>query len=390
MKATVFFSSTARILFSSIMFLAGCGGLSNTISAPGAAGSAQGTFAFVYVLSNPSGSNFAINAFSANSNGQLTPVPGSPFAANVQTIAANRNYLFGTDGENIYSFSIGSNGALTRISSINAVQFTPGSLGFLFLDRTGSTLYDKDFFFDGANTGDQSFSIDGSTGALTSVGGIPVEWGSSLSFVGSNLYGYTSNNFHFSCMIDALKRNNDGALTFYFRSFLDNPPGAPAGSGYCPGAIAADQANHLAIAFSDATGPGAPPPSLNGKVALAVYTADSAGDLTSTSTFADMPQTAAGDVLAISPSGKFLAAGGRSGLEVFHFNGADPITPFTGLLMNDPVDQISWDNDNNLYAISRSTSKLSVFTVTATSVTQAAGSPYTITNPMAVVVVPRK
>ena len=123
MKATVFFSSTARILFSSIMFLAGCGGLSNTISAPGAAGSAQGTFAFVYVLSNPSGNNFAINAFSANSNGQLTPVPGSPFAANVQTIAANRNYLFGTDGENIYSFSIGSNGALTRISSINGLQF---------------------------------------------------------------------------------------------------------------------------------------------------------------------------------------------------------------------------------------------------------------------------
>ena len=383
MKATVFFfSSTAAILFSSILFLAGCAGV-----VPAAPQTAAPS-AFVYVLSNPGSNNFEINAFSADSKGQLTPVPGSPFAANANSIAANRNYLFGTDGENIYSFSIASNGALTQVSSINAVQFTDGYIGFLFLDRTGSTLYDKNFFFDGGNTGDQSFSIDGSSGALTNLAGVPVEWGYSLSFVGNNLYGYTANNYHWSCTVDVLKRNNDGALTSYFGRFLANPPGAPAGSGFCPGAIAADQTNHLAIALSDATGPGAPPPSLNGKVALAVYTADSSGNLSSNTTFADMPQTAAGGIMAISPSGKFLATGGL-GLEVFHFNGADPITPFTGLLMNDPVDQIGWDNHSNLYAISQSSNKLSVFTVTATSTTQASGSPYTITNPNALVVVPR-
>jgi len=52
-------------------------------------------------------------------------------------------------------------------------------------------------------------------------------------------------------------------------------------------------------------------------------------------------------------------------------------------------DQMAWDNNNNLYAISHSSNKLSVFTVTATSTTQASGSPYTITNPNALVVVPR-
>jgi hypothetical protein len=91
----------------------------------------------------------------------------------------------------------------------------------------------------------------------------------------------------------------------------------------------------------------------------------------------------------MSPSGKFLAAGGL-GLQMFHFNGADPITPFTGLLTNDQIDQMVWDNDNNLYAISQSASKLSVFTVTATSVTQAPGSSYAIANPMGIAIVRRE
>jgi len=386
MNATVFFSSTARILFSSIMFLAGCGGLSNTSSPALGAGSAQGTFAFVYVLSNPSGNNFAINAFSANSNGQLTPVPGSPLAANVQTIAANRNYLFGTDGENIYSFSIGSNGALTRISSINGLQFNPhGGLSNLFLDRTGATLYSVHFLIDGANDGYESYSVAPSTGALSYLGATFTGCcgDGPLSFMENNLFGYTTSCFHGFAEISGFKRNNDGTLT---------PSGDaidfPDPSRLCPGMVAAGTTSNLAVSFGADSGPGVPPQ--DSGVVLAVYTVDGSGSVTTNSTVANMPQTAVGTNIVMSPSGKFLAAGGRSGLEVFHFNGADPITPFTGLLMNDPVDQISWDNDNNLYAVSRSTSKLSVFTVTAASVTQAAGSPYTITNPTAVVVVPRK
>src|SRR5262249_16689876 len=115
-------------------------------------------------------------------------------------------------------------------------------------------------------------------------------------------------------------------------------------------------------------------------------------NVTTTSTVANMPMSDVGGLIAMSLSGKFLAAGGL-GLKVFHFNEADPITPFTGLLTNDRIEpmenQIAWDNENNLYAISQSTNKLSVFTVTAASVTQAPNSPYTITNPSAIVVIPR-
>src|SRR5215471_9964581 len=100
MKATVFFRSTVAVFFlSSMLFLAGCTGLSSVSSpatpappAPPAGGgsSAHRTSAFVYVLSHLGGNNFEIDAFSADSNGQLTPVPGSPFAANVHAITANR------------------------------------------------------------------------------------------------------------------------------------------------------------------------------------------------------------------------------------------------------------------------------------------------------------
>jgi hypothetical protein len=384
MKSTVFLSSSARILFSSIMFLAGCGGLSNTIPAPGAANSAQGTSAFVCVLSNPSSNNFAINAFSAKSNGQLTPVPGSPFAANVEAIAANRNYLFGTDGSSIDSFSIGSNGALTKVSSINGLQFNPhGGLSGLFLDRTGTTLYSVHFLIDDANDGYESYSVNQSTGALSYLGATFVGCcgDGPLSFMENNLYGYTTSCFHGFLEISGFKRNNDGTLTAS-GSVIDFPDP----SRLCPGKVAAGPTSNLAVSFGADGGPGVPPQGSG--VALAVYTVDSSGGLTTISTVANMPQTAIGGNIVMSPSGKFLALGGL-GLEVFHFNGAAPITPFTGLLMNDPADQISWDNDNNLYAISRSASKLSVFTATTASVTQASGSPYTITNPTAIVVVPR-
>ena len=75
---------------------------------------------------------------------------------------------------------------------------------------------------------------------------------------------------------------------------------------------------------------------------------------------------------------------------MLHFNGANPITPFTGLLTHDQIDRIAWDNDDNLYAISLSANKLSVFTVAATNAGPAPGSPYAITNPMGIAIARRE
>ena len=116
---------------------------------------------------------------------------------------------------------------------------------------------------------------------------------------------------------------------------------------------------------------------------IATYSVNSDGSLTTDSAYWNMPTTANQGYwgpydVEISPSGKLLAVAGTAGLEVFHFNGSNPITPYTGLLTNDEIDQCLWDNANHLYAISSKSNMLFVFTVTPTSYRQATGSPYAI------------
>ncbi len=108
-----------------------------------------------------------------------------------------------------------------------------------------------------------------------------------------------------------------------------------------------------------------------------------------------MPATSIQSVydMKMAPSGRLLAVAGQEGLQVFHFNGAAPITAYTGLLTSDPISEMFWDNDNHLYAITgvfnSSLNYLHVFTVTPTGYREAPGSPYTITGPRYVIVQPR-
>jgi hypothetical protein len=349
--------------------------------------------AFVYVSSSPSSNNYEINAFAAASNGKLRPVPGSPFPADVQNMAVNGKYLFGTNGIYIYSFSIASDGALKPIASINAQQFNGYNCGgpvALFLDHTGATLYDLDY--DGnacANNAYQFFSIDGSTGGLNYLGvtgDSSVEFEVPLSFTGNNVYAYGSGCYHLNASIFGFKRKTDQTLT----DLNVDPamPDAKKGDFYCPTLPTADPTNHLAISLQAYNGQSWQP---DGPPQLATYTADGSGNLTTKSTFSNMPKIAVQYVtdIGMSPSGKLLAVAGMAGLQVFHFHGSNPITHYTGLLTKDQVDQLFWDNDNHLYAISRSAGKLFVFTITPTSVSQAPGSPYTITNPQNIIVLPK-
>jgi hypothetical protein len=73
---------------------------------------------------------------------------------------------------------------------------------------------------------------------------------------------------------------------------------------------------------------------------------------------------------------------------VFHFNGANPITHYTGLLTSASIDQIYWDHNQHLFALSKATGRLYVFTVTATSYSAAPGSPHAISSPASLIVQP--
>lgn len=347
--------------------------------------------AYVYVsnlLGN--GDTAQVNAFAAAKNGKLTPVDGSPFPDNVTYMAVNGLYLFGSVafGTDIAAYSIQSDGSLTYAATTSVLQ--PGNCdnaGALFLDHTGASLYNFDY--DGnecANNTYQSFAIQKNTGQLTFLGyaGGSENLNGILSFTGNNQFAYISDCYHFGASISGFQRNSDGTLTMLN---LNAPyPTAQAGQGWCPYLAAADPTNHLAIPMQPYEGYGAPA----GPYQLATYTVDRSGNLTTTSTYANMPAVSVGDVndVNMAPSGKLLAVGGANGLQVFNFNGAKPITAYTGLLTTDPIDQFFWDNNNNLYAISRSAGKLHVFKVTPKKYKEAPGSPYAISGAQSIIVQP--
>jgi hypothetical protein len=265
-----------------------------------------------------------------------------------------------------------------------------GGPGDLFLDHTGASLDVGFINLTGTgNNGYQAYNIDQSTGAITfinQVAGGP-SYGNVLSYVGNNEYAYGSSCYQFDAVIFGMKRNGDGSLTAL--NITPPIPAAQSGDFYCPFLAAADPTTHLAIALQPFTfgfvnaGP----------VQLATYTVDnSTGNLTTSSTYANMPKALVGTAIDywMSPSGKFLAVGGTSGLQIFHFNGANPITKFSGLLLSGTeVDQLFWDNASHLYAISRKAGKLYVFTVTSNGVTQAPGSPHSIARPESIIVLPK-
>lgn len=348
--------------------------------------------AWVYVSSAIGDSGKSqVFAFDAASNGKLTPIPGSPFDDSVSWMAVNGKYLFGSavGGTYIDAYLMESDGALSYSASTDVL--TPnkgcGSAAQIFLDHTGASLYNFDYFAsDCANNTYESYAVNKSTGKLTYVNeaGGNEELNGYLTFIGNNKFAYSSDCYHFGAAIYGVERSSNGSLTL----LNINPayPKAVSGEGWCPYLAAADPTDHVAIPMFPSSGYG----DQNGPYQLATYTSTSSGNLTTTSTYTNMPKVLVGGLtaLAMSPSGDLLAVAGAGGLQVFHFNGANPITKYTGLLTTKQVDQMFWDNDNHLYAIGESADKLWVFNVTSSSASQVSGSPYSINSPMGITVQP--
>ena len=68
-----------------------------------------------------------------------------------------------------------------------------------------------------------------------------------------------------------------------------------------------------------------------------------------------------------------------TGIQFFHFNGAKPVTEFTGIIgFSGYITAMQWDKSNHLYAINGASGNVHVYTATSTSVVEAPGSPYPI------------
>jgi hypothetical protein len=348
--------------------------------------------AFVYV-STPTG----IDAFASASNGRLAAVPGSPFAGTVNSMSVNRKYLFGAgvNATDITTFSIGSNGVLKQVSEINAQKYNPdncGGMGPLQIDYAGTTLYNQ--VNAPCQSGYQSFHIEanGELQFLAANGSAITTKGLLSPLSPVILLGIDS--FAYQMGIDGPGPQGLGGDPSPIEVFYQRMPnGALQNAGnvsvepgaknpvdlLCPFLLAGDPSDHLAIAWHDLNSLGEPV----GSDVLVPYTAHGAGNLSTTSTIDDIPSSDLPSITAmsISPSGELLVVGGKNGFELFHFNGPNPITPYTGALeTSDQFVKFGWDGHNHLYALSVGTStyQLRVYTVTSTSFKEEPGSPLTV------------
>jgi hypothetical protein len=354
--------------------------------------------AFVYVSSSPSGAPNEVYAYAAAANGQLTAVPGSPFQDKVESIAVNGKYLFGasTSGKYVEAFLMQPNGALQFATWTDVSKYNSGGCAYpgdLVLDHSGSDLYLS------ATTGGlcdhskyQSYKINWQTGVLTYLGSAAESFlfSTPLTISSNNLYAYGTRCINYQGnyldTFSVLHRDSNGFLTL---TGIPQPSANNGNTFYCADGAAADPAGHVAIGLQAIDNNSSPA----GLPHIASYTIGSSGALSTPTPFSSMPTASVGDgfslSLRMSPSGKLLAVAGDKGLQIFHFNGASPASHYTGLLTTADIEQAYWDNANHLYAISRNAGKLYVFTATPTSVTQAPGSPYTISHPQNIIVQPK-
>ena len=390
-------ATLSAVLFASASFLPSAGAQSQE-----SAQTATGPVAFVYVSSAPARTGkHVVQAYAAAASGKLTKVPGSPFHDDVSSMAVNGKYFFGNTSSNLYiaQFLIEPNGALNWVHSTNVASYdTPGcgnSLGPLILDHTGSTIYEYlDDFLNCGSDAAQSFEVERPSGNLKYLGADPNLGFLYLpfSFIGNNKFAYAAEcdnyDHEYVPQIYGFERQTNGFTSHIGINAPFPTTPDPERYLYCPALTAADPTNHVAITFQKID---TYTDENVGTPQLATYTADTSGNLSTASTSSNMPKTDIQYIsdIRMSPSGKLLAVAGSSGLQIFHYNGASPITHYTGLLTTDEIAQAFWDNDNHLYAISQVNQKLYVFTITPTSATQAPGSPYSIPNPLNVVVQPK-
>ena len=353
--------------------------------------------AYVYVANNPRNSSTnEISAWAAEANGRLKPISGSPFRENVDAMAVDGSHLLAVNHSqpSIETFAIESEGALRYEASTNYATHAPNedcpAANQIFFDHTGATLYVQEFNADCANTGVASFSLNKESGKLHYLGvditgAFPGD-NNAAYFIGNNVYAYTAVNSDCEYYnIYGFKRKSNGLLVSAGGvANLPTPP--PNFSRFIPDLVAADPHNNLAVLMQPANPPGCSSEPLQ----IATYTASGSGVLRTKSTYADMPATAIANPtdMKMSPSGKLVAVAGQEGLQVFFFNEGYPAVQYTQLLTKDPINQIFWDKNDHLYAISQATNKLHVFDVTTTRHKEAPGSPYPISSPEHLIVQP--
>ncbi|MGA2539264.1 MAG: hypothetical protein ABSF53_24880 [Terracidiphilus sp.] len=307
----------------------------------------------------------------------------APYGSDIIGLTGSSFITFDLENGILYSYEL-SNGVIgKKTSSIIPGDYMGKDCGNdnqwpVFLNSTVYVMYDN-VGEDGQTTYCsviQTFAVD--KGILTFKGQTQVNnaqlAGLGSEFTGSSKFAYAVESGDASATEDGIQGfaiEGSGSLAPINANVLKNNLGTP---NYPPAFLAPDpqDQNHLAMGIG----------CCNIGLQLASYTIGSSGDLTSTNTQADMPATDDNwnyDLeIEINPAGNVLAVTIGTGIQFFHFNGADPITTFTGVIgESGEIVSMAWSG-NTLYAVNNASGKLHVYDVSTTKVVEAAGSPYSL------------
>jgi hypothetical protein len=342
--------------------------------------------AYVYVSPH----NFSTYAYSASSSGKLTPIEGSPYKTNAnETGATNGKFFLAYDGVTVYSYKVLSNGAIGQeVSYIAAPSVSVDPDCSIYdvtagLDHTGSYVYVSYAGYGkkglGCSSILQTFEVS-KTGQLTFKGDT-----TTVGSLQSLPQGTDNNKFAYSpdvaasdiggagydsscCILAAFSRESTGVVNpIGVETVL--PKAQPGSNGhYTVGyLLSPNPTNHLAVLLY----------SPYGQIQLASFTVDSQGNAKTTNTWENMPVLPNNDIvyaMSLDPTGKFLAIAHETGVQLYHFDGAKPITPFTKLVgSSGQIFYMAWDDHGHLYALNTS-GKMHVYNVTSKGMTETSGS----------------
>jgi hypothetical protein len=330
-----------------------------------------------YIYSNNNSDN-GINAYTAASDGKVTLIKGSPFPV-AGTIVGTNGKFFLTQGDGyLFSYAVKASGAIgSFVSDINTQLYTGAACGTQSVNAI-TAQYDHTGKFVYVNLADsyvcsaiQTYEVS-SSGQLTFKGATITDTLSVAlpAVTGNNKFGEAAGTSQFT----AFSRESATGVLNLISAFETDPtpnPGCSCAVYQVSAAASPDPTDHLAVVLYTGYEP---------ILQLASYTVDSQGDTVSTNTWADMPSLA-NDIsgfypLKLDPTGKYLAVATGTGVQFFHFNGAAPITPFTGIIGDSGyVFWTAWDNSGHLYAVNAASGRLHVYTVTSKGVTESKDSP---------------
>lgn len=355
--------------------------------------SAQSPSAYVYVQSSgPAGPVYGYSL----SAGQLTAIPGSPFKPGTKIVGGTGSKFFTIGKTLLHSYAVGSNGAIgSQLAQASLFNYAGSSCGSTtdavgaqaVLDHTGTNIYA--LLQGGGNqqcaayqsykvNTDGSFTFNGDSQVGVESGG----YTTLPSILGNEQYAYADNFVRYNNQVIGFQRQSSGTLQ-YTNPLNPTFSGSENYTAYRPNASPTENYVILQEYLND-----------SGFPQLGSFSVGANGALTSTNTAANMPQTGLNvTASAFSPDGTLFAVAGDnggagsssgSGVEIYTVNGASPLTRLS-YTFYDPIDQLAWDNSGHLYATSTYENKLWVFTVTSQFAVVSA--PYSIPNPVNLVVV---